>query len=93
MPPYPTKYLAQVGHHLVPDWLNVGWMVVADLGSTHGEWSVLMSWVCPSCPVVKPLGGNIMSIANPSDDRPIEARGHLSPESEKPKPMKQESLL
>jgi hypothetical protein len=28
-------------------------MVVADLGSTHGEFSVLMSWPC-SCKVVEP---------------------------------------
>jgi hypothetical protein len=43
---FPTKACAMVGHHLVADWLKVGWMVVADLGEPHGQWSVLMAWRC-----------------------------------------------
>jgi len=53
MPPYPTRYCASVSHDRIPDWLRVGWMVVADLGSTHGEFSVLMAWIW-QCPCIKP---------------------------------------
>ena len=43
---YPTKYCAQVTYDRVPDWLNLGWLVIADLGPTHGEWSLMMGWLC-----------------------------------------------
>ena len=46
-----TRYLAFVAWRLVPDWLCVGWMVIADLGPTHGEYSALMSWPCGCVPV------------------------------------------
>jgi hypothetical protein len=28
------------------DWLRLGWVVVADLGPAHGQWSVLAYWPC-----------------------------------------------
>lgn len=36
----------------VPDYHTRGWMVVGDLGPTHGAWSVLM-WHC-ECGSVMP---------------------------------------
>ena len=44
--------------HYVPwlrlnDWLQLGWLPVADLGPTHGEWSVLCEWLC-NCPPIVP---------------------------------------
>ncbi len=44
---YFCRILAYVRHHMVADYLQFGWMVVGDLGPTHGEHSVLMGWVCP----------------------------------------------
>lgn len=41
-----------VRHHDVPEFHQRGWMVVDDLGSRHGLWSVLM-WHC-ECGSVKP---------------------------------------
>lgn len=29
--------------------LAQGWKIAADLGPTHGEWSVLMWWCCGDC--------------------------------------------
>jgi hypothetical protein len=46
-------HVRYVKHHRVIDYLWLGWMVVADLGSTHGEFSVLMSWPC-ACRIVEP---------------------------------------
>jgi len=40
------RVLAYVRHHLVGDYLRLGWMVVGDLGPHHGEFSVLMGWPC-----------------------------------------------
>lgn len=38
----------------VTDWLRLGWIARPALtGTTHGEWSVLMQWLC-NCPMVKP---------------------------------------
>jgi len=28
------------------DYLRMGWLFVADLGPTHGAWSVLAVWLC-----------------------------------------------
>lgn len=53
MSAYRTEFCAFVHHPYVPDWLRLGWMVVADLGPTHGEWSLLMAWIC-ECRCVKP---------------------------------------
>lgn len=33
---------AYVPCHLVPDWMDFGWMPVADLGPVHGSYSCLM---------------------------------------------------
>jgi hypothetical protein len=41
-----------VRHHDVFDRFTRGWMIVADLGSTHGHWSVLM-WHC-ECGEIEP---------------------------------------
>jgi hypothetical protein len=35
--------------------LGMGWMPVADLGSTHGQWSHLL-WAC-DCPTFRLLAG------------------------------------
>lgn len=40
-------------HLRVVDHLILGWMVVADPGQTHGEFSCLMGWCC-SCEVREP---------------------------------------
>jgi hypothetical protein len=32
--------------HEAPLWERAGWIFVDDLGVTHGEWSVLMRWLC-----------------------------------------------
>lgn len=48
-----VKYVQhwQVGSHL-----RIGWMVLADLGPTHGEFSVLMGWPC-NCKMAVPFRG------------------------------------
>jgi hypothetical protein len=43
-----------VRHERVPYYLRCGWMFVASLGPTHGEWSVLLGWLC-RCDPVEPL--------------------------------------
>jgi hypothetical protein len=35
-------------HERREDYERLGWMVVADLGPVHGEWSVLAEFIC-SC--------------------------------------------
>ncbi len=45
--------LRYVQHRRVEDYLLLGWMAVSDLGSYHGQFSVLMSWPC-GCQVVEP---------------------------------------
>jgi hypothetical protein len=40
-----TGLFRYVPHHRIDDFHRTGWMVVADLGPTHGRWSVLM-WIC-----------------------------------------------
>jgi hypothetical protein len=35
-------------HERVRDYERLGWMVVAELGPVHGEWSVLAEFIC-SC--------------------------------------------
>jgi hypothetical protein len=41
-----------VRHKSVPTFLQLGWVVCADLGPTHGEWSCLMRWLCDCKPAV-----------------------------------------
>jgi hypothetical protein len=36
----------------VNDYLRLGWMVAADLGPVHGEYSVLMAWPCTCNPAM-----------------------------------------
>jgi len=43
-----------VRHSRVEDHLRLGWMVLAELGPTHGEWSILMGFCC-DCKLVEPL--------------------------------------
>lgn len=40
-----TGLFRYVPYAAIPDREKAGWMVVADLGPTHGAWSVLM-WHC-----------------------------------------------
>jgi hypothetical protein len=35
-------------HERVADYERLGWLVVAELGPVHGEWSVLAEYIC-SC--------------------------------------------
>lgn len=38
----------------VADWLALGWLPHSALrGTHHGDWSVLVEWLC-SCPNVRP---------------------------------------
>lgn len=37
--------------HLAEDYLKLGWLVVADLGHPHNQWSVLGEWLCGCYPV------------------------------------------
>lgn len=48
-----TRWYRMVPHERIPAYLALGWMVVADLGPVHGEWSVLMRWSC-DCTMVEP---------------------------------------
>lgn len=42
-----------VRHESATDWLRVGWVARRSLhGSHHGEWSVLMEWLCSCAPVM-----------------------------------------
>lgn len=41
-------------HDCVENFLNLGWMVVADLGEVHGQYSVLM-WRPCECRYVEPI--------------------------------------
>lgn len=43
-----TGLLRYVRYPDIDSYHRLGWMVVADLGPTHGQWSVLM-WRC-DCP-------------------------------------------
>lgn len=42
-----------VRHHRVQDYLNVGWHIAQHDLLHHGDWSVLLTWLC-DCPVVEP---------------------------------------
>ncbi len=47
-----TGLFRYVRHDQIEAFHRLGWMVSADLGPTHGAWSVLM-WRC-ECGAVKP---------------------------------------
>jgi hypothetical protein len=36
------------------DYIALGWLCVAELGPTHGTWSVLAVWLCECRPAVLP---------------------------------------
>jgi len=38
----------------VEDYLRMGWMIVGELGPTHGVWSVLAIWLCECRPAALP---------------------------------------
>lgn len=41
-------------HEHIDDWLRLGWYPHDSLAGTHhGQWSVLMEWLC-SCHMVRP---------------------------------------
>lgn len=45
-----TGLFRYVAWHRIDEFHRLGWMVVTDLGLTHGQWSVLM-WRCgEECP-------------------------------------------
>lgn len=48
-----TRWFRMVLHERIPEYLALGWLVVADLGPIHGEWSMMMQWLC-DCPMVEP---------------------------------------
>jgi hypothetical protein len=50
----PCRVIKYVKHSEVLDHLRVGWMVLADLGSYHGQFSLLMGWQC-ACALVVPV--------------------------------------
>jgi len=45
--------VAFVVHRQIEDYLRLGWMMVANLGEYHGQFSVLMGWCC-QCPCTVP---------------------------------------
>jgi len=47
-----TRIFRFVTWPVLEDFLLLGWMVVADLGPTHGEWSCLCEWRC-DCRVIE----------------------------------------
>lgn len=45
-----------VPHRLADDYCRLGWQPTPALaGTTHGEWSVLMQWLC-GCDAIEPIG-------------------------------------
>ena len=44
---------ARIAH--IEDYQLMGWVVVADLGPTHGAWSVLAVWLCECRPAKLPV--------------------------------------
>jgi len=48
-----TWHVRYVRHHLVMDYLLLGWMVAADMGPHGGQYCVIMSWLC-QCKIVEP---------------------------------------
>jgi hypothetical protein len=38
----------------IEDYLSMGWVVVAELGPTHGTWSALAVWLCECRPAKLP---------------------------------------
>lgn len=48
-----------VRHHDALDYLRLGWIPRATLdGTTHGQWSVHVEWICPTCPPIEPRRPN-----------------------------------
>jgi hypothetical protein len=44
-----------VRHHMAEDYLRCGWVAQTTLeGTTHGEWSVHVCWICTACAPVEP---------------------------------------
>lgn len=41
-----TRIFRYVAWQQFDDYLRLGWLPVADLGSPHNEWSVLCQWLC-----------------------------------------------
>jgi hypothetical protein len=44
------QYFRYVRHENIADYEGLGWLVVAELHPPHGQYSVLMQWLC-DCPV------------------------------------------
>jgi hypothetical protein len=44
-------------HHLVPDYLRLGWLALPSLeGTHHGHWSTHCVWLC-NCKFIEPKEG------------------------------------
>ena len=41
----------------IDDYLALGWLVVAELGPVHGQYSALAVWLCQCQPAVLPSHG------------------------------------
>jgi hypothetical protein len=48
-----TRVFRYVLIERIADYQRLGWTVAADLGPVHGQWSVLMEWLC-ACRMVEP---------------------------------------
>lgn len=44
------RWYRYVRHHKIAEYEARGWIVCADLGPTHGQWSVMMEWTGPDEP-------------------------------------------
>lgn len=48
------RTLHYIPHSRLQDWLMLGWIVIADLGPVHGQYSVMGEWLC-GCKVRVPV--------------------------------------
>lgn len=51
-----TRIFRYVTFSRVPDYLALGWVIVAELPHPHNQWSVLCEWLC-QCSMVEPSHG------------------------------------
>jgi hypothetical protein len=49
-----TRTFRFVRWHLLPDYLLLGWLPVADLGPPHSQYVTLCEWLC-ECPCKEPI--------------------------------------
>jgi hypothetical protein len=51
-----------VPHRQIEDHLRLGWILLADLGFPHRNWSVLMGWPC-QCKLAEPVAAELAGAA------------------------------